>query len=434
ISVIFPIAGPLLYFLFGVNRLRQRARELQGEGERRTFFDYGTRAAQIPTATGEDNLHYLARSGRNVTKDALIGGNDVELLCNGDALYPHLIDAINAATERAWISSYIFSGEGIGGDIADALEAAAARGVDTRVLVDGFGALYSRRSLQRRLQGTAVRFAQFLPPRLLPPSIHINLRNHRKIAVIDNATAFFGGLNIDDRHFVDAPRVDAPHEDVHFRASGPVAATLAALFARDWFAVTRERLEAGSGAASAGDVEMRVIASGPDESLYRLAMTLLGVISTARRRIRIMTPYFLPHRELTGALQAAVVRGVHVEILLPEKSNLRYVDWASRHQLWEFLKWGVEIRLDPPPFAHSKLVLVDDDYVMAGSANLDARSLRLNFEVGVEMFGAPFAARAHDYFDANWLPARPITLADVDRRSLPARLRDGFFWLFSGYL
>ncbi|HEX7029334.1 MAG TPA: phospholipase D-like domain-containing protein [Gammaproteobacteria bacterium] len=434
ISILFPVAGPLLYFFFGVNRLRQRARELHDEAHNPWFFDYGNRAARMPVTTGDDETHYLARSGRNVTTEALTGGNDVELLCNGDALYPRLIDAINAASRRVWISSYIFSGEGVGAEIAAALEAAAARGVDTKVLIDGVGALYSRRSLQRRLQGTAVRFAQFLPPRLLPPSIHVNLRNHRKIAVIDFDTAFFGGLNIDDRHFVAAPRIDAPHEDVHFLARGPVTAPLAELFARDWFAVTRERLDAGDGASACGDVEMRVIASGPDESLYRLAMTLLGVISTARRRIRIMTPYFLPHRELTGALQAAAVRGVRVEILLPEKSNLRYVDWASRHQLWEFLKWGVEVRLDPPPFAHSKVILVDDDYVMAGSANLDARSLRLNFEVGVEMFDAPFAARVHEYFDANWNPARPVTLADVDRRSLPARLRDGFFWLFSGYL
>src|SRR5690606_10119647 len=180
------------------------------------------------------------------------------------------------------ISSYIFSGEGVGADIADALEAAVARGVDARVLVDGFGALYTRRSLRRRLRGTGVHFAEFLPPRLLPPSIHINLRNHRKLAVFDNQQAFFGGLNIDDRHFVDAPRIAAPHEDIHFLASGPVAVTLAALFAQDWYAATRERLEVGEGGAPAGDVEMRVIASGPDESLYRIAMTLLGVISAAR--------------------------------------------------------------------------------------------------------------------------------------------------------
>src|SRR5690606_28297974 len=126
-----------------------------------------------------------------------------------------------------------------GGEIADALEAAVARCVGPRALVDGIGALYTRRSLPRRLRGTGVRFAEFLPPRLLPPSLHINLRNHRKLAVFDNQHAFFGGLNIDDRHYVDTPRIAAPHEDIHFLASGPVAVALADLFAQDWFAATR---------------------------------------------------------------------------------------------------------------------------------------------------------------------------------------------------
>lgn len=434
VSILFPVLGPLLYFFFGVNRIRRRAREVRGDDAPAAFFGYVSSVARSPLARGADDTHYLARAGHNTTAESLIPANRIELLRNGEELFPRLIDAINAAREHAWISSYIFSGSGIGDDIATALIAAAGRGVDARVLVDGIGALYTRRSLRKRLRGTPVKFAEFLPPRLLPPSININMRNHRKIAVFDNRVAFFGGLNIDDRHFVAPPRIEHPHEDVHFEARGPVVITLAALFAQDWYAATRERLEIRGEAEPAGNVGMRVIDAGPDESLYRLAMTLLGVVSSARRRIRIMTPYFLPHRELVGALQAAAIRGVHVEILLPEDSNLRFVDWASRHQLWEFLKWGIEVRLEPAPFAHTKLFLVDDDYVMGGSANLDPRSLRLNFEVGVEMFDAAFAARVHAHFEENWRASRALTLEDVDTRSIPARLRDGFFWLFSGYL
>src|SRR5690606_4906850 len=159
-------------------------------------------------------------------------------------------------------------------------------------------------------------FAEFLPPHILPPSLHVNMRNHRKIAVLDGETAFFGGLNIDDRHFVRAPRIAHPHEDLHFAVRGPIVPQLAALFADDWYAATRESLEIRTQCPAAGGIAMRAIGAGPDESLYRLAMTLLGVTSAARRRIRIMTPYFLPHRELTGVLQAAAVRGVQVQILL----------------------------------------------------------------------------------------------------------------------
>lgn len=433
ISIIFPIAGPLLYFFFGVNRIRQRAREITGQARPHFFFGYShTRACHPVDAAAE--RHYLAAAGLNASGEPLCGGNRVEMLVNGDALYPKLMEAIRGAERYIWISSYIFSGKGIGGEIADALATAATRGVEVRVLVDGVGALYSLRSLRKRLAGTQVKFAEFLRPRLVPPSLSVNMRNHRKIVAIDNEFAFFGGLNVDDRHFVNAPRIAHPHEDVHFMAAGPVVVPLASLFARDWYAATRERLDVPNDTRTAGNVEMRVIGSGPDESLYRLSMTLLGVISGAKHRVRIMTPYFLPHRELTGVLQAAAVRGVAVEILLPEKSNLRYVDWASRHQLWEFLKWGIEVRLEKPPFAHSKLLLVDDDYVLGGSANLDPRSLRLNFEVGVEMFDSALARRVNKYFEQNWRAAQSLSLRDVDSRPFPVRLRDGFFWLFSGYL
>lgn len=434
VSLIFPIAGPLLYFFFGVNRLRQRARELVGDNMHPAFFGYISSRTRHPLVTSEDENHYLAASGHNTTTEGVVHGNHVEFLKNGDALYPRLLERIRGATHYVWISSYIFSGKGIGEEIADALIDAADRGVDARVLVDGVGALYTMRSLRHCLDNTKVHFAEFLPPRLLPPSLNINMRNHRKIVAIDNTCGFFGGLNIDDRHFVEAPRMSHPHEDVHFEVRGPGVPGLASLFARDWYAATRERLEIRGEATPAGEVEVRIIGAGPDESLYRLAMTLIGVCSAARKRIRIMTPYFLPHRELTGVLQAAAVRGVEVQILLPEASNLRYVDWASRHQLWEFLKWGVKVRYEPAPFAHSKLILVDDDYVLGGSANLDPRSLRLNFEVGVEMFDTGLAREVHDYFDANWNNARELSLQEVDRRSLPARLRDGFFWLFSGML
>ena len=434
VSLLFPVAGPLLYFFFGVNRLRQRARQLTGSGERAAFFGYVSSSAKAPKDASAEGGHELAIVGRNTAGVPLQAGNRVELLRNGDAMFPQLVEAIRGAERYAWISSYIFSGDGVGGEIADALAAAAKRGVDARVLIDGIGAFYTGRSLRRKLKGTKVKFAEFLPPRLLPPSLYINMRNHRKIAVIDHETAFFGGLNIDDRHFVESPRVKSPHEDVHFRMYGRSVESFATLLARDWYTATRERLEIRGETRDAGDVHMRVIDGGPDESLYRLSMTLLGAASAAKKRIRIMTPYFLPQREMTGVLQAAAVRGVQVEIMIPEKSNLRYVDWASRHQLWEFLKWGVHVRLEPPPFAHSKLFLVDDDYVLGGSANIDPRSLRLNFEIGVEMFDVNLAKQVHAYFDESWQAARPLSLKDVDTRSLPARLRDGFFWLFSGYL
>jgi cardiolipin synthase len=456
VSILFPIAGPLLYFFFGINRIKRSAREVTGWKSTLPYFDYERGKVNLSQEVPlEVNDYPLAYVGWRTMATPLTGGNTVVFLENGDAFYPRLIDAIKSASTRIWISSYIFSGNGIGMDIAHALADAVKRGVDARVLVDGVGAWYSLHSLRRRLRGTGVRYVEFLPPRLFPPSLHINLRNHRKLAIIDTSRAFFGGLNIDDRYLIAAPRSDNPHEDVHFELHGPTAVNLAEVFARDWYTATREVLANPAGSpllfcstslatpevfAATGDEEKwsstraRVIEDGPDEGLDKLAMTLMGLIGGARRRIRIMTPYFLPPRELIGALQSAAVRGVTVEILLPQRSNLRYVDWATQHLLWELLQWGVHIGLKPPPFAHSKLFTVDDNYVFGGSANLDPRSLRLNFEIGVELFDTMLAAAVNGYLDDAWKSAPVLQLEDVDRRSFPARLRDGFFWLFSAYL
>jgi cardiolipin synthase len=147
-----------------------------------------------------------------------------------------------------------------------------------------------------------------------------------------------------------------------------------------------------------------------------------------------MTPYFLPGRELIGALQAAALRGVAVSILLPGKNNLPYVHWATRNLLWELLQHGVEVRYQPPPFVHTKCLLVDDDYAQVGSANLDPRSLRLNFELNVEVFDADFNAALAAHFAAAWDASRPVTLAEISRRGLAERTRDALCWLFSPYL
>jgi len=147
-----------------------------------------------------------------------------------------------------------------------------------------------------------------------------------------------------------------------------------------------------------------------------------------------MTPYFLPHRELIGALQTAALRGVTVKIILPGKNNLNYVHWASCHMLWELLKDGVEIYYQPPPFSHSKLFVIDNQYSLIGSANIDPRSLRLNYEVGVEVYDEDFATKLSSYAQRELQSCRRITLEEVDSRPLPIKIRDGIAWLFSPYL
>lgn len=431
VCLMFPLAGAALYFFFGVNRTRRRARRLREDEPFESF------AAEF-VAESPEELRPLARLGATVSAMSLLAGNRVSILHGGEAAYPAMLEAIEGARERVFLSSYIFDRDATGSAFAEALGRAVDRGVDVRVLIDGVGELYSWPPVRYLLARRGVTIRRFLPPRLLPPSFMINLRNHRKILLVDDAVAFSGGMNISDRHLLAAKPGLEPNPrrvvDVHFRLEGPVLGSLLAIFNSDWAfaggteAPPRPRLQ------RRGDARCRAIADGPDEELDRLLLLITGAVGLARRRVAIMTPYFVPPRELLGALQAAALRGVDVSILLPEHNNLFFVHRATRHALWELLQRGVKIYYQPGPFVHSKLLLVDDAYAQIGSANLDPRSLRLNFELVVEVFDRDFVAELAAHHADCRARAREVTLAEVDGRRLPTRLVDGLAWLFSPYL
>jgi cardiolipin synthase len=211
-------------------------------------------------------------------------------------------------------------------------------------------------------------------------------------------------------------------------------AQLAEAFAADWNFVAGESLELPPSSPPAGDSVCRMILDGPDDDLDKLLLVIIEAISVARRQVLIMTPYFIPSVDLLAVLQAAALRGVDVTIVLPRRSDLRWVDWATRRWLPPLLERGVRVFMQPPPFAHTKLFVVDGEYAQIGSANMDPRSLRLNFEVVVEIYDVVFCAQlAQHILDAR-SRARPVTLESLAAIHLPARVRDSAFWLLSPYL
>jgi cardiolipin synthase len=223
--------------------------------------------------------------------------------------------------------------------------------------------------------------------------------------------------------------------DIHFRFTGPIIPQIEAVFLHDWQVVTGEAhpTEPFPGAGR-GSAICRALADGPDGDPDRLTETLVGAIAHAERRIAIMTPYFLPPRELLGPLNAAALQGVDVAVILPAQNNLPYVHRATRHMLWELLQRGVRVYYQPPPFVHSKLFYIDDRYAQIGSANLDPRSLRLNFEMNVEVYDRALVADLARHFEAVRARSAAVTLAEVDGRPVGRKLVDGVCWLFSPYL
>ena len=431
VSVTAPLVGPLLYFFFGINRIRTKAEALP--------ILSGPKAPQQPIVASSVDLPLefseLARISDAVSSFELTGGNSVVMLHNGEQAYPAMLREIEGANSHVFLSTYIFQTNQTGRGFVEALARAADRGVDTRVMVDGVGQLYSYPRAGRLLAKKGVKVARFLPPTATLPEVHINLRNHRKILIADGRVAFTGGMNIGDRHLAD--RTDNPNRvvDTHFRMVGPVVRQLQQVFLENWSFVTGH--ESGRfpvDGREPGSAKCRTLVEGPDEDLDKLLAVLVGAISAARRQVAIMTPYFVPPRELVGALQAAALRGVEVTVILPAKNNLPFVHWACTNMLWEILQRGVRVFLQPPPFVHTKLFLVDGHYAQVGSANMDPRSLRLNFELVVEIYDREFAATVDRHFEAVLERSREVTLEEVDSRGLPVRIRDGLAWLLSPYL
>jgi cardiolipin synthase len=344
-----------------------------------------------------------------------------------------MIGAIDAARDYVFFSTYIFDGGPLGRRFAAALTAAAERGADVRVLLDGVGEWYSWPRAGKLFKGSRVRFARFLPPRLWPPTIRVNLRNHRKILAVDGHVAFTGGINVRDR-YLDG----LAHEqivDTHFRLAGPVVTQIETIYLRDWQFATND----SSGVQRrpphpSGGALCRAVADGPDSTLDRLMTLITGAIGSARQRVAIMTPYFVPPRELIAPLQAAALAGVDVAVILPARNNLPYVHRAARHMLWELLQRGVHVYYQPPPFVHSKLFYADDYYAQIGSANFDARSLRLNFELNVEVYDRHTVTELSRHFETIRATSTEVTLAEVDNRPIHTKAIDGMAWLFSPYL
>jgi cardiolipin synthase A/B len=435
-----PVAGAVLYALVGVNRIRRRATDIRSQSGRLSGSYAVSLAADRMLETGLDPAHAhllaLGRAVDRVTRRPLTQGNAVAPLVNGEVAYPAMLDAIDRAEHGLALCTYIFDRDEVGGRFADALARAVRRGVAVRVLIDGVGARYSWPPIVRSLRERGVPVARFMPTIAPWRAPFWNLRTHRKLLVADGGVGFTGGMNIRAVHLVSRAHRRTV-QDLHFRLEGPVVRHLMEIFAVDWAFTTGEVLGGSawfSEPDAAGSVAARGIADGPDEDFEKLRWAILAAIATARQSIRIVTPYFLPDAGIITALSVAALRGVTVEIVLPGTNNLPYVHWATMALLWQVVKSECRVYLQPAPFDHTKLMIVDGVWVRFGSSNWDARSLRLNFEFDVECYDTALAAGLEALFARKRDAARLVTPDELDRRSLPVRLRDGVARLASPYL
>ncbi len=434
-----PIAGAFLYLMFGINRIQRRAQKRLRVDESQVAFSHDLPPDQIETnLLGADAAHLVpfANLVGRVVGRKLLDGNEVKFLQNGDEAFPEMLQAIEAAKNSVTLSTYIFDRDEVGKLFITALQEAVQRGVLVRLLVDDVGIRYSFPTIIGTARRAKIPVARFLPA-LIPWLFHYsNLRNHRKILVVDGRVGFTGGINIREGHCLQRKPRHA-ERDIHFRIVGPVVAHLQQSFAQDWFCTTGEEIVGEAWfpeITSAGNSLARGIADGPDEDLDKLRMVLLGAIASAQSSITIVTPFFLPDAALIASLNVASLRGVDVRIVIPEKPDVRLVRWAAMALMWQVLEHGCRVWRSKAPFDHSKLMIVDGQWTLLGSMNWDPRSLRLNFEFNVECYDAELASSLLSIAEASILESRECKLADVESRNLLIKLRDGFARVLTPYL
>lgn len=434
VIVLSPFFGVVLYWLFGINRIRRRA---QAEKRDRLDTDDELRVAERSSCNVLDSLsesqQQLLKTGLSIHDWPYLPGNTVETLKNGIDAYPRMLSAIREARHSVVLSSYIFEHDDVGKQFVTALIDAHNNGVQVYVSIDGVGVGYgfSLAKSDRVLRKHGVPTTRFLHTFSAAGTRFINLRNHRKILSVDGEKAFVGGMNIRAGNLLKGrPRHQT--QDVHFCLQGPVIDQINRVFEDDWqFATGKSVSLPRWNGGIAGEVTCRVLLDGPDDNYQKLELTLIAAINSARQKMIIATPYFLPDVSVVNALQLAVLRGVDVQLVIPQKNNLVFVDWAMRANESNLLKAGVKIFRSQPPFDHSKLFVVDGAWSLIGSSNWDARSLELNFEINVECYDDALAQELEEILSMKIQSAHRVT---ETKRHLLVSLRNRFFRLFTPYL
>jgi cardiolipin synthase len=427
--ILFPYLGPLFYFVFGTERIVRKKlranREMAATGSREERkITARTRALVDALPTDERAcVELLSR----INELAISSAESTRLLVDGTQFFPALAARIDAARLHVHVEFFIWRDDARGRELLDHLVAAARRGVEVRVLLDQIGSLGLRKSFFRPLLEAGGKFAWFRTAHPLRNRWTFNLRNHRKLQVIDGHIAFVGGMNMAREYASEDPAI-GPWRDVQIEITGGAAKKLQMVFADDWFFATEEKLLAPGYYPPPGGPQGILVQSmpdGPDAPEDPIQMSIVFMLNAARHRVWLTAGYFVPKEPLLTALQLAAARGVDVRVLVSEKSDHPMLINVGRSFYEQLLRFGVKIYEYEAGINHAKVGLIDDEWLMVGSANFDVRSMRLNFELNTLIRDPDRAAELetvlrHD-FDED---SHRIVLEEFQRRPWSQRFKE----------
>ncbi len=433
--LLMPLAGMLLYWLLGsgrlmrkVHRRRKRVAHLLDRLRARSA-EHVQPIDDQPAGELPPTFMAIEQLARRLADMPATGRNDVVLYTDGQSAYGALVDAVRSSKRHVHVELYILGADATGASFREELIACAKRGVECRLLLDAVGCWTLGRAFTQPLLDAGVQVSFFLPIRLFPLGKRwsIHLRNHRKLVIVDGETAFTGSANVGDEYLGRDPGL-SPWFDAQIRVSGPAALFLQEVFAEDWFLATRERLDAPDyfpAPTKPGSSIVQILPTGPDQSVQVLAQILFAAVSAARESIQIVTPYFVPDAPLRMALEHAALRGLKVRLVLPTRSDAPVTLFAARSFYAELVDAGLEIYEYEKGMLHAKAVVVDDQWCLLGSANMDARSFRLNYEISAAVCDPAVVGGLTRLIDGFCEQARRITRRAAHQKTIWRRIAEG---------
>ncbi len=442
VLVFLPVAGFVFYLFFGQNYRKQKIFSRKGIEDFRQIeklriqqLEYLNRPEIMDYTPAYKKLHVIKLLLNN-SKSIISRNNSIEVLNSGAEKFSRLINDLKAAKHHIHLAYYIFEADNIGTKILRLLEEKARENVEVRLIIDDVGSWHLSRKEIRSLRAAGVRVEKFMPVTFPYLTSKINYRNHRKIVVIDGTSGYVGGINIADKYIYGTKKL-GKWRDTHLRIKGDAVQSLQTVFLTDWYFLTKELPEDDvyfPKVKTDSKSIVQIVSSGPDSNWAGIMQTYFYAIATARKNIYIATPYLLPNSSILTALKTAALSGVDVKLIIPRKSDSLFINYASLSYVKELMNAGIEVYLYNKGFIHSKVLIVDGILSSVGTANLDYRSLSLNFEINALIYEEKTANTLTSYFNKDIENSTLITNAEWQNRKMAAKLKSSMAKMFSPLL
>ncbi len=438
-----PVAGFLLYLILGQNLSKRKLYNINKESETMLAGLIDTQRFELRRGNIRFNdpstVQYRDMIYMNLTSGSALftQDNDVEIFTDGNEKFESLIRTIIQAERHVHLMYFIVRNDRLGNRLMRVLTEKAREGVQVRFLYDHIGSSSLDKSFFKNFIEAGGQAAAFFPSKIRYLNMRLNYRNHRKLVIVDGKYGYVGGFNVGDEYLGLSPRFGY-WRDTHLRITGRAVHQMQMRFMSDWNLASTVMMEWDPSLFPAedfiGNVGVQIISSGPNDPVEHIRNAYIKLIHSAKESIYIQTPYFIPDDSVLTALKMAVLSGVDVRLMIPKKPDYKLVYWASYSYLGELLRVGMKCYLYEKGFLHAKTIVVDGKAASVGTANIDIRSFRLDFEVNAVIYNTETAARLKSVFEADMADSRQLTYKDYQARPRIHKFRESCTRLLSPIL